>query len=166
MTSAGLSAAAFDAIERARSGLRNAVSGNLEGRIMVHGLGKNTARRCSLRVLVTGGALALMLGSALADGDFPIEGIFTQNEVCKGDGSKQPFKRVTVTAQDVSYSGGVCSIDSKEQDGDKLQMRVTCKFKSGAVMASAVTFTKKDNDTFDFVQNEGTYKAVLHRCPG
>ena len=46
-------------------------------------------------------------------------------------------------------------------------MRVTCKFKtSGAVMASAVTFTKKDNDTFDMAQQEGTYKAVLHRCPG
>jgi len=133
---------------------------------MVDSLGNNKALRYGLRALAVGGALALMLGSAVADGDFPIEGIFTQNELCKGDGSKQPFLRVTVTPQDVSYSGGVCSIDSREQDGDKLAMRVTCKFKSGAVMASAVTFTKKDNDTFDMLQNEGTYKAVLHRCPG
>jgi hypothetical protein len=108
----------------------------------------------------------MILNCAFAEGDFPIEGIYTQNEACRGDGSQQQFLRVKVTAQDVSYSGGVCSIDSKQQNGDNLAMRVTCKFSSGAVMASAVTFTKKDNDTFDFAQNEGTYKAVLHRCPG
>jgi hypothetical protein len=110
--------------------------------------------------------LAMILNCAFAEGDFPIEGIFTQNELCRGDGSQQEFLRVKVTAQDVSYSGGICSIDSKQQDGDHLAMRVTCKFTSGAVMASAVTFTKKDNNTFDMAQNEGTYKAVLHRCPG
>ena len=113
-----------------------------------------------------GAALAMILNCAHAEGDFPIEGIYTQNEVCRGDGSQQQFARVKVTAQDVSYSGGVCSIDSKQQDGDSLAMRVTCKFSSGNVMASAVTFTKKDNNTFDMAQNEGTYKAVLHRCPG
>jgi hypothetical protein len=113
-----------------------------------------------------GAGLAMILNCAFAEGDFPIEGIFTQNETCRGDGSQQQFLRVKVTAQDVSYSGGVCSIDSKQQNGDSLAMRVTCKFSSGAVMASAVTFTKKDNDTFDMAQNEGTYKAVLHRCPG
>jgi hypothetical protein len=113
-----------------------------------------------------GAALAMLMTCAFAEGDFPIEGIYTQNEVCRGDGSQQQFLRVKVTAQDVSYSGGVCSIDSKQQDGDSLAMRVTCKFTSGAVLASAVTFTKKDNNTFDMAQNEGTYKAVLHRCPG
>jgi hypothetical protein len=113
-----------------------------------------------------GAALAMILNCAYADGDFPIEGIYTQNEVCRGDGSQQKFMRVQVTPQEVSYSGGICSIDSKQQDGDSLAMRVTCKFSSGAVMASAVTFTKKDNNTFDMAQNEGTYKAVLHRCPG
>jgi hypothetical protein len=109
---------------------------------------------------------AMALNCAVAEGDFPIEGIYTQNEMCKGDGSQQQFLRVKVTAQDVSYSGGVCSIDSKQQNGDSLAMRVTCKFSSGAVMGSAITFTKKDNNTFDMAQNEGTYKAVLHRCPG
>jgi hypothetical protein len=110
--------------------------------------------------------LAMALNCAHADGDFPIEGIYTQNEVCRGDGTQQKFLRVQVTPQEVSYSGGKCSIDSKQQDGDSLAMRVTCKFSSGAVMASAVTFTKRDNNTFDMAQNEGTYKAVLHRCPG
>ena len=113
-----------------------------------------------------GAGLAMILSCAYAEGDFPIEGIYTQNELCRGDGSQQEFLRVKVTAQDVSYSGGICSIDSKQQDGDSLAMRVTCKFSSGAVMTSAVTFTKKDNNTFDMAQQEGTYKAVLHRCPG
>jgi hypothetical protein len=113
-----------------------------------------------------GAGLAMILNCAHAEGDFPIEGIYTQNEVCRGDGSQQKFLRVLVTPQEVSYSGGICSIDSKQQDGDSLAMRVTCKFSSGAVMASAVTFTKKDANTFDMAQNEGTYRAVLHRCPG
>jgi hypothetical protein len=118
------------------------------------------------RTFALGAGLAMFMACAFAEGDFPIEGTFTQNEVCKGDGSKQAFALVKVTAQDVSYSGGVCSIDSKQQDGNSLAMRVTCKFSSGAVMASAVTFTKKDNNTFDMAQQEGTYRAVLHRCPG
>jgi hypothetical protein len=116
--------------------------------------------------LAAGAAMVVLMNCAFAEGDFPIEGVYTQNELCRGDGSQQPFLRVKVTPQDVSYSGGVCSIDSKQQDGNSLAMRVTCKFTSGAVMASAVTFTKKDNNTFDMAQNEGTYKAVLHRCPG
>ena len=124
---------------------------------------KHTGRKLAV---TAGAALAVLMNCALAEGDFPIEGVYTQNELCRGDGSQQQFLRVKVTAQDVSYSGGVCSIDSRQQDGDRLAMRVTCKFTSGAVMASAVTFTKKDNNTFDMAQNEGTYKAVLHRCPG
>ena len=120
----------------------------------------------SKRTFAVGAGLAMILNCALAEGDFPIEGIYTQNELCRGDGSQQEFLRVKVTPQDVSYSGGICSIDSKQQDGDSLAMRVTCKFSSGAVMASAVTFTKKDANTFDMAQNEGTYRAVLHRCPG
>ena len=129
---------------------------------------KNTGRKHAGRklALTAGAALVVLMNCALAEGDFPIEGVYTQNELCRGDGSQQQFLRVKVTAQDVSYSGGICSIDSKQQDGNSLAMRVTCKFTSGAVMASAVTFTKKDNNTFDMAQNEGTYKAVLHRCPG
>jgi hypothetical protein len=108
--------------------------------------------------------LALVFNCALAADEFPLDGIYTQNEPCKGDGSGQPFLRVKITPQDVSYSGGVCSIDSKELDGDKLSMQVTCKFTSGAIMASGVAFTKKDDNSLDMVQKEGTYKAVLYRC--
>jgi hypothetical protein len=110
--------------------------------------------------------LAMILDCALAQGGFPLEGIFTQNEVCRGDGSQQQFLRVKITPNDVSYSGGVCTIDTKQLDGNIMAMRVTCKFTSGAVMASSISFTMKDNDTFDMAQQDGTYRAVLHRCTG
>jgi hypothetical protein len=126
-----------------------------------------SVRRSGLAAtLVVGATLAMGWNCALAEGDFPIEGIFTQNETCRGDGSKQQFALVKVTPQDVSYSGGVCTIDSKQLNGNSLSMRLTCKFTSGAVLSSGVTFTKKDDNTFDMAQQEGTYRAVLHRCPG
>jgi hypothetical protein len=124
---------------------------------------RNTNRLGCVSALAAGAALAMVSTCALADGEF--EGVFTQNEMCKGDGSKQEFAIVKVTAKDVSYSGGVCSIDSRQDTGSTIAMRLTCKFTSGAVMSSGVTFTKKDNNTFDMAQQEGTYKAVLHRCP-
>src|SRR5437879_549480 len=65
------------------------------------------------RTFAVAAGLAMVLTCAFAEGDFPIEGTFTQNEMCRGDGSKQEFALVKVTAKDVSYSGGVCSIDSK-----------------------------------------------------
>ena len=120
----------------------------------------------SKRTFALGAGLAMILNCAFAEGEFPLEGIFTQNEPCRGDGSQQQFLRVKITPQDVSYSGGVCSIDTRQLEGKNLAMRVTCKFTSGAVMASAISFTMKDNNTFDMAQQDGTYRAVLHRCPG
>jgi hypothetical protein len=125
----------------------------------------------SSRAVLLGSALAALVavlpaGSTWADGDFPIEGVYTQNEACRADGSKQEFLRVKITPQGVFYAGGICSIDTRQQDADTVAMKVTCKFKSGAVMSSTISFTKKDNNTFDMAQQDGTYKAVLHRCLG
>jgi hypothetical protein len=118
------------------------------------------------RTFALGAGFAMILACAHAQGSFPLEGVFTQNEVCRGDGSQQQFLRVKITPQDVSYSGGVCTIDTKQLDGNTMAMRVTCKFTSGAVMASSISFTMKDNNTFDMAQQDGTYRAVLHRCAG
>jgi hypothetical protein len=46
--------------------------------------------------LCVGAALAMHFNSALAEDDFPIEGAYTQNEACRGDGSKQEFLRVKI----------------------------------------------------------------------
>jgi hypothetical protein len=118
------------------------------------------------RIFALGAGFAMILTCAHAQDAFPLEGVFTQNEACRGDGSQQQFTRVKITPQDVSYSGGVCTIDTRQLDGNTMAMRVTCKFTSGAVMASSVSFTMKDKDTFDMAQQDGTYRAVLHRCTG
>lgn len=120
-------------------------------------------------LLAVAAGSSMMVGmvrtSARADANFPIEGTFTQNDQCK-DPVKQKFLLVTITPAQVSYAGGVCTIDDKKLEGDTMAMRVTCKFKSGAVLSSSVSFTKKDDNTFNMAQQDGTYRAVLYRCPG
>lgn len=131
------------------------------------GMSRITATKLML-ALAAGSAMTLLVARdcALAEGDLPIDGTFTQNEPCKGDGTQQKFALVSISPKEISYSGGLCSIDDKQQNGDTLAMKLTCKFKSGAVLASSVSFTKKDNNTFNMAQQDGTYKAVLYRCPG
>jgi hypothetical protein len=96
--------------------------------------------------------------------DAPIEGVYTQNELCRGNGSQQEPLRVKMGESEIAYAGGICSIDSRQQSGPSFTMQVTCKFKSGAVLGSVVIFTRKDDNTFDMRQQDGSYKAVLHRC--
>jgi hypothetical protein len=109
---------------------------------------------------------ALLAGGALAADDLPIAGTYTQDEACKGDGSDPSYLLVKITPKDISYASGVCSIDHAEQEANKTVMRVTCKFLSGAVMGSDISFTARDAKTLDMAQQDGSYKAVLHRCPG
>jgi hypothetical protein len=73
---------------------------------------------------------------------------------------------VKITPQQISYASGVCSIDDQKIDGKKTSLRVTCKFLSGAVMSSDINFSTRDEKTLDMAQQDGSYKAVLHRCPG
>ena len=124
----------------------------------------------AVRIMKRGGcALATVLtlfGTCALAEDASIEGIFTQNQICKGDGSQQVPLRVKMGETEIAYAGGTCSIDSRQQSGPNLTMQVTCKFKSGAVLGSVVTFTRKDDNTFDMSQQDGSYKAVLHRCTG
>jgi hypothetical protein len=118
------------------------------------------------RVCVLAAGLAMMLGPALAGGSFVFEGTYLQNKPCEGDGSDAMLLRVTITAQEITYAGGVCSIDDKRQDGDRLWMRVTCKFTSGVVVSDNISFTVKDDKTLSMAQQDGIYTSVLNRCPG
>jgi hypothetical protein len=117
------------------------------------------------RAILALGAAVLSSGALAAD-DFPIAGTYTQDEACKGDGSDPSYLLVKITPKDISYASGVCSIDHTEQDANKTTMKVTCKFLSGAVMGSDISFTARDSATLDMAQQDGSYKAVLHRCPG
>jgi hypothetical protein len=113
-------------------------------------------------------ALALVAtglsGVALAADDFPLAGNYTQNVACKGDGSDPAMAKVMISAQEIVSNVGVCSILDRKKDGDSFAAHVECKFPSGPLMGN-ITFTPKPDNTVDFVDGNGTYKAVLYRCP-
>jgi hypothetical protein len=116
--------------------------------------------------LVLAAGVAITLNGALAADDLPISGNYTQDEPCKGDGSDPDYLKVKITPEQIAYASGVCTIDNRKMDGKKISLRVTCKFISGAVMSSDVSFTSRDEKTLDMAQQDGSYTAVLHRCPG
>ena len=89
-----------------------------------------------------------------------------QNKVCHGDGRDLEPMKVKIATQEISYAGGVCSIDDKRQDGNTLSVRVTCKFKSGSVLSDTIMFTAKDDKSLAMAQKSGSYTATLNRCPG
>ncbi len=102
--------------------------------------------------------------AALAADDFPLTGNYTQNVACKGDGSDPTAAKVTISAQEIVSNVGVCTILDTKKDGDSYAEHVECKFPSGPLMGN-ITFTPKPDHTIEFVDSNGTYKAVLHRCP-
>jgi hypothetical protein len=139
-------------------------------------LGRTPSRsnRVEARVCKTihplAGCVALVLvatglsRAALAADDFPLAGSYTQNVTCKGDGSDPATAKVTISAQEIVSNVGVCSILDTKKDGDSYAEHVECKFPSGPLMGN-ITFTPKPDHTVEFVDSNGTYKALLHRCP-
>jgi hypothetical protein len=114
---------------------------------------------------VFGAGLMLGLNCALAADDFSIEGTYTQDQPCVGDGTDPDFLLVKITDKDISYASGVCSIDSRTHTDNKFGFKVTCKFLSGSVMGSDIAFTVRDPKTLDMKQQDGTYEATLYKCP-
>ena len=97
--------------------------------------------------------------------DFPIVGTYTENKACAG--ADASVMRVKITANDIdSPMLGLCAIREKKRDGNKISVHVECKGPGGAAMLGDVTFTMKTVDTLDFADQDNTYKAVLHKCPG
>jgi hypothetical protein len=110
-------------------------------------------------------ALATAAGAsaAFAD-DFPLSGNYTQNVLCKGDGTDPVAVRVKISPQEIVSNVGTCTILDTTRDGDTFVVRVECKFASGPLMGN-LSFTPKPDRTVDFVDRDGNYKAVLHPCP-
>jgi hypothetical protein len=113
-------------------------------------------------------ALALVAvaasSAAVAADDFPLAGNYTQNVACKGDGSDPATAKVMISAQEIVSNVGVCTILDTKRDGGSYAEHVECKFPSGPLMGN-ITFTPKPDNTIEFVDSNGTYKAVLYRCP-
>jgi hypothetical protein len=102
--------------------------------------------------------------SAFAQDVSPLIGNYTQNVPCKGDGSDPAAVQVKISAKEIVSNVGVCTILDLKQDGGSTIVHVECHFPAGPLMGD-VSFTPRPDQTVDFVDREGNYKSVLHRCP-
>ena len=111
-------------------------------------------------------AVAAVADPAQAQDDFPIVGTYIENQICKGDGSDNNVARVKITARNIDSAFGLCTILDRKRDGNTFAVHVECKGPGGIAMLGDVSFTLRDDNTIDFSDQDKTYKAVLHRCPG
>jgi hypothetical protein len=117
----------------------------------------------SVAVIVAFGAVAAS-GYALAADDMPFIGNYTQNVPCNGDGSDPPAVQVKISAKEIVSNVGPCTILDTKKDGETVIVHVECKFPAGPLMGD-ISFTPRPDKSLDFVDRDGNYKAVLHRCP-
>jgi hypothetical protein len=114
-----------------------------------------------------GVVIATVIGSSVhAHEDFPIAGTYTENQVCKGDGSDSSVPRVKITARNIHSTFGLCTILDSKRDGNTFAVHVECTDPGGSQLLGDVTFILRDDKTIDFSDQDKTYKAVLHKCPG
>jgi hypothetical protein len=114
------------------------------------------------------GCIALVLAASasaapLSD-NFWLLGNFTQNVPCKGDGSDPAEVRVKVTTTEIDSKVGACTFLDTKEDSKSLKAQVECQFPAGPLMGE-ITFTRKTDNTIDFVDRDKTYTATLYRCP-
>jgi hypothetical protein len=110
-------------------------------------------------------ALAAVGTAAPGEEDFPLVGTYTENQICKADGSDSGVSRVKITLEDIDSVFGLCTILNKKREGATFAVHVECKGPGGSQMVGDVNFTLRDDKTIDFSDQDQTYKAVLHRCP-
>ncbi len=110
--------------------------------------------------------LALTAGASAAplSENFWLLGNFTQNVPCKGDGSDSAEVKVKVTASEIDSKVGACTFLDTKEDSKTLKAQVECQFPAGPLIGE-ITFTRKPDNTIDFVDRDKTYTATLYRCP-
>jgi hypothetical protein len=118
------------------------------------------AAGCGILLLA---AFTLSSVAAAAD-DFPLTGNYTQNTACKGDGTDAATAKVTISPQEIVSNIGTCTILDTKHNDNSFFAHVECKFPSGPLMGD-ITFTPRPDKTIEFVDRDGTYKAVLYPCP-
>ena len=98
-----------------------------------------------IKRILTAVALIGAAGAAFAD-DFPLSGNYTQNVLCKGDGTDPVAVRVKISPQEIVSNVGTCTILDTTRDGETYAVRVECKFPSGPLMGN-LSFTPKPDRT-------------------
>lgn len=111
-------------------------------------------------------AVAATGASVQAQDDFPIVGTYTENRICKDDGSDSNAERVRITAGNIDSAFGLCTILDRKRHGNTFAVHVECKGPGGSQLMGDVSFTLREDKTIDFSDQDKTYKAVLHKCPG
>lgn len=117
------------------------------------------------KVFILALAWAVASTCVSASDEVPIEGQYLQNRPCTGTRTDPEGLKVTITSQQIMHSGGVCSIESRRNEGDKTILAVSCKFRSGAVMGANIELARRDANSLQMDQQDGSFRAVLHRCP-
>ncbi len=122
----------------------------------------NCYTRAALAVL-----LALPMSTvAFAGDDFPIAGTYMQNRPCKGDGTDAKALLVTIRPDVIEYHGGTCTLTDVRRDGNKISMRATCKGRSsGTVLSGDISFTIREDQSLEMVDQDKNYHTILYRCP-
>ena len=119
----------------------------------------NYALICVVMLATTVGANA----DPIAEG-FWLLGDFTQNKPCKGDGTDPAELKVKISTQQINSKVGICKFLDAKADGNRVSTHVECQFPAGPLMGD-ITFTRKPNNTIDFVDSDKTYSVTLYRCP-
>ncbi len=123
---------------------------------------------CSIGFLVINASVARAQDKAQdsAAQEKALEGTYTQNQACKGDGgsSDQAKKRVVIGDKEVDSNFGPCTFGDKKWSGKVMKATATCKNKTGTTFDVSLEFTLKDDNTVGFVEEGSQYKSVLYRC--
>jgi hypothetical protein len=118
---------------------------------------------CIVLTAIEMGAIG-MAAPAFSDDAVPIGGNYTQNVKCKGDGSDAADTKVTITDKDITSNVGVCAILNKTNDGKTIDAHVECQL-AGGPMIGDITLTLQPDKTVRFLDRDGTYSAILYKCP-
>ena len=110
-------------------------------------------------------AIAAAAPTGAAADDAGLNGTFVQNAPCKGDGKDDAKKLVKIGDKQVDSNFGPCVFTDKKEDGKVIKANATCKAKGGSEFEVKLSFTLKDDNTIEFLEEGSQYKSVLYRCP-
>jgi hypothetical protein len=109
-------------------------------------------------------AMAATLTPVFSDDDFPIVGIYTKDEACKGDSARREDLLVKITRQNVESSMASCTILNRRRDGRAFQVHLECRMPGDLTIMGDATFIQRDDNALDFDDQDHTSPAVLHKC--
>lgn len=122
-------------------------------------------RRTIISLCTIAAATLALEGNSIAQEDLPVIGTYRAGRPCRSDDTSSRAVLVTITAQQITHPGGVCTIDDKKQQGNTAVMRTTCKDSRGKVLSGEVSFVVRTDKNLYMTALDGSYTAVLNRCP-